>query len=155
MADNITSPLKGKSINICSTCIHKCTFKDVTFCNIDKNPNIFHNSYPVTECVDYCAIENAYPKINVHGIWDWQQCLMYPTPIIVCCKHDIPEFEQNSIDELYPHCNEIASGYNIKLKGFPWVINLAEKRLDTNEIKTYRTNLISDIELNNVLSQIK
>lgn len=152
-----TLPVKGNQPKLCDSCIHKCVFKDITLCNIDLNPSLFYyntKNNPIKECKDYKFAEDAYPKINFHTIWDWCAGFVFPTPVIVACKHEVPEFEQNSINELYPHCKNICKQYNIKLKGFPWVINLAETRLDECGIKIYRTNIISEAEINNILKNI-
>lgn len=151
-----TLPVKGNQPKLCDSCIHKCVFKDITLCNIDLNPSLFYYNYKhnlIKECEDYKFIEDAYPKINIHSIWDWREGFVIPTPVIVACKHDNPEFEQNSIDELYPHCKDICKRYNINLKGFPWVINLAEVS-EKYGIRKYRTNLISDLEIDNIMKNI-
>lgn len=154
----MSSPLKGGTPqpNLCDSCIHKCEFKDITLCNIDTNPSLFYynnKTNPIKECKDYKYIGDAYPKINVHSIWNWCAGFVFPTPVIVCCKHDIPEFEQDSINELYPCCHDICKQYNVKLKGFPWVINLAEIS-EKYGVKKYRTNLISDSEIDNIIKEI-
>ena len=151
---NSISPLKGTSI--CETCIHKCVFKDVTLCNIDLNPSLFYyntKNNPIKECKDYKFAEDAYPKINIHTIWDWCAGFVFQTPVVVCCKHDIPEFEQNSINELYPHCSDICKRYNIKLKGFPWVVNIGEVS-DKDIFTVYRTNLMTVNQLVDIVSNI-
>lgn len=155
--NTITLSLKGNSPKLCDSCIHKCIFKDVTLCNIDTNPSLFYyntKDTPIVVCKDYLFGEDAYPKINIHGIWDWQIGIVIPTPVVVACKHDNIEYEYHSIDELYPHCYKIASDYNVRLKGFPWVINLAEVS-EKYGIKKYRTNLISDAEIENIMQKIK
>lgn len=143
--------------SICINCIHKCSIKGITLCNIDKNPTLFYNSFinnPIKQCEDHCPIDRAYPKINIHAVWDWRKDFVYTTPVILCCKHDKPEYEQQSIDEIFPQINSIVSSYNIKLKGFPWIINLGEIS-DFKGVKLYRTNLLSDNELNNILKNIR
>lgn len=155
----ISSPLKERipQSSLCTNCIHKCSIKGITLCNIDKNPSLFYNSFinnPIKQCEDYCSIDKAYPKINIHSIWDWCNNFVHPTPIILCCKHDLAEYEQPSIDEVLPQSHIIANTYNIKLKGFPWVINLGEVS-ETKGVKLYRTHLLSDTEINNILRNIK
>lgn len=150
-------PFKGTPPKLCASCIHKCVFKDIILCNIDTNPILFYHNNdikPITHCKDYVFAEDAYPKINIHSIWDWCSGFVIPTPVIVCCKHEIPEFEQPSIDELRIHCRDIAKGYNIKLKGFPWIINIGEIS-EKYGVKLYRTNLLSSEEVNNILNNIK
>lgn len=157
MIEAFSIPVK-RNKHLCDDCIHKCSFKDINLCNIDTNPSLFYfNSIqkPIVSCADYVPVHYSYPKINIHAIWDWCAGFVFPTPVIICCKHEVPEFEQPSIDEIYPHCNEIAKGYNIKIKGFPWVINLAEIACNNNVIKKYRTNLISNFEIENILKNIK
>lgn len=153
-----SSPVKGDNYqnSICANCIHKCSIKGITLCNIDISPSLFHYNFinkGIKECKDYCSIDNAYPKINVHSIWDWHNGFAYPTPIILCCKHDIAEYEQGSINGLNPQINNITKSYNVKLKGFPWIINIAEVS-DIRGLKIYRTNLISDNEINNIIKNI-
>ena len=153
------SPLKGNANqkSLCADCIHKCNIKNITLCNIDMSPSLFHYNFinkGIKECKDYCSINNAYPKLNVHSIWDWCNGFAYPTPIVLCCKHDIAEYEQSSIDDLSSQINNITKSYNVKLKGFPWIINLAEIS-DIRGLKIYRTSLISDVEINNILKNIR
>lgn len=155
---NSTTPLKGNANkkSLCTNCIHKCSIKNVTLCNIETNPSIFYHKFiskSIQQCEDYCPIDKSYPKLNVHSIWDWRLGFVHPTPIILVCKHEKPEYEQPSINELLLQVNNIANGYNIKLKGFPWVINLGEIS-ENNKIKLYRTNLLSDEEINNILKKI-
>ena len=151
-------PLKEETIKgICENCIHRYPFKGITLCNIDTNPTIFAhniNKNPINTCVDYTSIDKSYPKLNIHAIWDWYYGFVYFTPVIVICKHDKPEYEYPSIEELYPHCFDITKDYNIKLKGIPWVVNLAEIS-ETDIIKKYRTNIISDKEIDNILNNLK
>lgn len=148
-------PVKGEQPkHLCATCIHKCVFKDVILCNISINPTIFNgtNNVPVTECIDYSNIEYAYPKINIHGLWVWDKGNCVPTPIILACDHKIPEYEQQSIEELYQQCFTIAKGYGIKLKGFPWIINIAE--ISKNGIKkTYRTKILPEEEITRIINE--
>lgn len=159
MVLNNISPLKETSI--CETCIHKCIFKDVTLCNIDLNPSLFYhnsNNKPITKCSDYTSINGTFPKINVHAIWDWCAGFVSPTPVILCCKHTIAEYEHQSIEEIYPHCYKLASDYNIKLKGFPWIINIAEvyKSVEfaSETVRIYRTNLMTISEILEIVNKI-
>ena len=152
------SPVKKEcqQNSICANCIHKCSIKGITLCNIDKNPTLFYNSFinnPIKQCEDHCSIDKAYPKINIHSIWDWRNDFVYATPIILCCKHDLAEYEQPSIDEVLPQSHVIANTYNVKLKGFPWIINLGE--VSSGGVKLYRTKLLSDSEINNILKNIR
>ncbi len=140
--------------NICNSCIHKCVFKNVVLCNISTNPTIFNGEHKViTDCIDYTDIKYAYPKINIHGLWIWDKGFCNPTPIILACKHTIAEYEQPSIEELNSKAFEIVKQNDIKLNGYPWIINYAEVSLN-NIRKIYSTNLLSEEEIIKIVNQV-